>query len=449
MPNLDPKDVQAAEAAARDRAQNGPDGSVAADARALNLGALDVTGDDAPGDVTPQRQPPPPDLEADFLPQPVVRSIKDEARDAIARNFRQNRADETDDIADDVAEINALTRHGLPPEFQDQFADADNAPAPQVAIDSDIAAEDGTQPDKFLVKINGEERYLTREEMTEAAQKALAGDDYLGKAKATAKALLEEVNTEIEGRRTAAPVAQHQDDRRNDAQPEAPRVPQPGDEDYVDPFKAAVEKLQFGSPDEAAETLRDLVSNAGRQASQEEIRRDRLTSEHHRSISTLTQFRKDHPEYTDSASEGAMRSLLLDLQREDLVKAGFTNIPTDETKIFQKHLEFRALGGNVRSVPALLVEAKTAFDKRFGVAPSAKDPVTPVPAQRQQPSAQPAKIAVEVNRTARREAIVQQPTRSVTPRQPAAAPQPADRSTVVANMRNARMGPRGGANVPA
>lgn len=438
MPTPD-KDTQNTEAMQRTPQQ------IAADAE-LSAGALDVAGDDAGGDAADTAAPV---IAAEPVPEPAPKPInRNSMRDEIAKNFRRGRQQETDDAREDMEEIRALTNNGLPQEFQDGVGDTDVADVVEAVQQQRPAPrqQEPVQPQKIKVKVNGQEQELTQEEIIAAAQKSLAGDDYLGRAKKEAKDLIDSVRTEIQGLRTAAPPVQNQSGDGT-AQEGADGTTGTADENHVDPALAAIEKLQFGNPAEAASSLRQLINDAGRAASKEELALQRRQLEHTRSMSQLRQFTDANPDLArDEDVQAVMRVNIFKLQREDLIKAGVDekNIPTNPEQMATVHLDLRSLGADVRTVPQILATAKSNFEGKWrgGTQPSREAPGQ----QQQQQSAVPAKATVEVNvnRTQRREAITQQPTRTMSPRPDPRPQERRDGSSVVQQMKASRQAPRQG-----
>ena len=424
------------------------------DAAALQPDVDGETGDARIADG-PALQPSDTPADDDLQPERVFRSPKDDIRSEIAKNFRTRRDKNDAEAQEDARELQSLA--GMPPEFQDLVVEDTQAAPLQQQQDQPAPQGEPQEPARRKVKIRGEERWLTDDELLAAAQKGLAGDDYLGEARATLEAT-KALKSELEAMR-AAPAGKHP--AGDGAQPgEIDGQPGDGEHPASDPYKDLIEKLQYGDPNEAANDLRKLVATAVPALSKEEIIRQRLADEHTRSMQTLKGFQDTNPDLAnDHMATAAIRAKLFELQRDDLVKAGFdlsslnANDPRSPDLIANAHLRARASGASVRGVGDLLNEAKAEFVK-WRPAEAGKDlpqvPAPPLqPQQRQgQPAQQPSRqagqrVEVNVDRTARRQAIQQQPTRTVAPRPDAQPQAPRDRKSVVDTMRAARLRARG------
>jgi hypothetical protein len=443
-----PKDMQERESADRNAIVNNeqivPDRRENAD---LNAGAIDVVDDDGGRQEPRQQDSRVTEQVGEIQPENVtIRSPKDDTRDMIARNFRQNRAQERQEAVEEERELRELA--GLPEEFRDQVVDEE----PEVVTqrqqpDPDMRRADDTQ--KFKVKINGEERFLTVDEMTAAAQKALASDDVLGSAKKAAQDILDEaraLRNEIEGQRTAVlRPAGNQGGEGEGTQPEADQT------DQVDPYEQLVEQLQYGDPKQAAASARQLIEDRARAVSRTEMLQNNRATEHQRSMAALNKFRQENQDLAnDEDASAVMRVRLFREQHNDLVKSGLDPKrlpefrPENFDAIANMHLDARAFGVGVRDIPTLLNAAKEGYLGKFGGQRTQPNPDTGQGEQRQQQQ-QNKGVTVEVNRTERRQAIAQQPTRTVAPRmqpQDRQRDQLESRTSAVERMRAARSGPR-------
>lgn len=395
--------------------------------------------------------------------RPTLR--KDSARDAIAARFRQNRDTNDADARSDVEELRAFAHNGVPPELvapQQHGIDADKIAAhgdEADVIDPDLPAAAATQdPDapqaavpvvrrKLIVR--GQTLELTDEEMEAAAQRGLAGDSYMDEARRTldeAKALRRDFS--------AAPGSQQQNTpAATSGQPAEPSATPSADEQPDHELVQVIEQVQFGDPTQAAKALNDVInrrvtaasSTHSQQATQVAMQNERIRDEAERSQRFLQDFERDNPELaSDEFASAAMEKHLYRLQREDILKLvraygkDETQVPSDPKTIANWHLFYRTRGHDVRDVPGLLKTARDNFIAWRGT------PSSPQPAPRPGAPAAPTQQRVVVNRDARRQAIPQQPTRTVTPRSDSQAqsPQPRDRSAIVRDMIKTRSAPR-------
>lgn len=378
------------------------------------------------------------DPEAPPAPRGPTRSAADGKRADIVARFRDVRTN-NNDAADDVAEINAFANQGLPPEMvrapeppapvvearvEDQQADPEAPPAPRVEA-----------PAKRKVVVRGQTLELTDEEFLAAAQKGLAGEDYLGEAKRK----LDEVNALLRDTKTRAapssPDATHPGAPAPGQTAEQPAPPADPAHSGLD-LSQVVEQIQFGDPAKAAELLAQAISTSAAQHSNETLQNERLRNEAARSQRFLKEFEGKNPDLADDPiANAAIERLLYDFQRDDLVKlmaasgVDESRVPTNPNQIAKWHLHYRTEGQSVRDVPTLLKEA--AGKVRDWRGPPKAEPAPPVAPPAPTPAAP--RIEVAVDRSKNRASIPQQPTRTVAPR-PDAVTQPApprDRQSVV------------------
>jgi hypothetical protein len=453
MPTTMPKEMQTREAADRNATDTSTNPREDAE---LNAGALEIAADDDAGSGLPEiRQETTDAPVGDIQPTIVPKSPKDEIRDAIAKNFRSNRAVEREEAADEDRQLREMA--GLPEELRDQFVEEEpeiarvpqrQQPDPNLR-QPERPQELEQQPQRFKLKINGEERFVTIEEMTAAAQKALASDDVLGSAKKAAQDILDEaraLKNEIEGQRTAFQPAGNQGGDGEGVQPEAGN--QGGDQ--VDPYEALVEQLQYGDPKEAAANARKLIEDRARAVSRAELIQGNRVAEHQRSMAALNKFRQENPDLAaDEDANAVMRVRLFREQHNDLVQSGLDpkRLPEFKPENFEAianlHLDARTFGVGVRDIPTLLKATKDGYLSKFGGQREQPEGQGEQRQQQQQPSGKA--VTVEVNRTERRQAIAQQPTRTMAPRlqpQEKQRDQLESRTNAVERMRAARSGPR-------
>lgn len=373
-------------------------------------------------DEQPQAELPPPPSdekpEPETKPEPtrVQMSPKDIERAEIAARFRKSREDPQD--VDYHGDHNDPTQHygavAKEPEPQPE-------PAPQ--------QQEQPQPRKVKLKVRGQEIEVTEDEVIADAQKYRAAETYLEDA----KKIYEDTrrvrsSRPHQGEPEPAPVANQEDDPLDE-----PARQHPGEEG--DPFEELVEKIQYGDKKEAAEALRNTLSKTSTQATLEAQWAQRVNDDLARDLDTYKEFVAKNTDIAqDENSFIVVKRNLLDGYREDLRKIGIPEdkIPTDEKVLAQHHRFYKLRGQPVRSVGQLLETARTKFVEWKGGPAKSQ--------QQQQPSN--GRPAVDVNRSERRAAIPHQPSRAAVPQQlqrpqgqPAA---PADRSTVVQRMRQAR-----------
>ena len=348
--------------------------------------------------------------------KPQARSPADEARNAIADRFkRPGVLPFNGDLAD--------------PEML--YGEAGRAPTLEPEPDTTVVGDampTEPAPEKRVLKIRGQDVELTDQEILERARKVTSADSYLEEA----RKLLEEAKT-IKGERAARdrqpPDGQSstQDDGLDsDPQQDQGRPHAPG-------LKEVIEKIQFGDPEEAASELGRFIKTAAKtEADQGHITR-LFNNDLVRSQQALKDFTDANPELAkdDLASMAIERSMYA-LYREDILKLGVVDeaqIPTDTGVLANWHRYYRVHGQPVRSTPELLNAAKDRFVTWRG-----QRAPTPQPARKEAP-----RVNVNVDRTERRLAIPNQPTRAVAPRRDVQqTPQRTTGSDVVAEMRKAR-----------
>ena len=222
-----------------------------------------------------------------------------------------------------------------------------------------------------------------------------------------------------------------------------------------------IETLQFGDPAEAGALLQDTIARSSQsivaQAVEQALQTQRLKDEGARAQKQLVDFEDQHPEFAkDPMARAAIEYRVYELQRDDLTTLGVdpaqivnpqTQVRGAPADIAMAHRWYRAQGYNVKSPKSLLEEATGSFMEWKGIG----KPQTPAaPAEDKAPP----RVEVTVDRSARRAAIPQQPSRSAAPARSQtqqAVPQPRDRSEIVEQMKQRTKGmPRkGGASVPA
>lgn len=372
-------------------------------------------------------------------------SPHDKNRNDIISRLRARRVQETaDDDESDAQQINRFARSGMPPELLGLAAQGD-VPTPAAEASQEQVSEEEPEPAappaKRKLKVRGQEVELTEDEVVAAAQKFLAADNYLDEAKSK----MEEVNRLLAGARQTQPTARSdqpttpQGARQNATQSADPDEDlAPAVADTPDPYVELAEKIQFGDSADAAKSLATLVTmEAGRQ-SEKALLDQRMRSDALQSQRIVQKFSEEHPELAkDEFASAAMEKHLYRLQVEDMAKFWSPEeIPQTPADVARWHQYCRAQGLEVRDVGTLLTTARDNFLAWKG---------TPATPQTSAASSGAPKIAVNVDRAARRAAVPLQPTRTVTarPDSVSAPPSTQTRSDIVKQMMNQRSKPRG------
>ena len=289
---------------------------------------------------------------------------------------------------------------------------------------------------KLLVR--GQVVEMTDEEVLAAAQKTLAGDSYLDDA----RRILDEAKTIRAERRGLDPQHPEGDDEPHGNEPDRESQPDREARTHGPDLKALVEKIQFGDPDEAAKALEEYgeaiaaraETTASRVADEGHVRR-LFNNDLAKSQQELAAFRDANPDLaTDPLAASAIEQLVYGKYREDIVGLGVdeSQIPTDPKELANWHRFYRINGYEVSKTSDILSKAKDTFlNWRQGGNPTTQ--------QAQQSKGSP-RVAVNVDRTERRQAIPQQPTRAVAPRRDAAQPPTVEQSrkNAVSEMRKSR-----------
>jgi hypothetical protein len=423
------KEAQVAESEANRAAGTNP----ADRAAALDTGE----GDGAPQEPVAAAAKPAPEP---TQPREAPISWADAKRAAISARFRSERGVEDTDQDDNITDY--ARTGGMPQDLQDAAAPAaEPEPAEDAEISAEISADIAAEPAPQTVrlKVHGKEIDMSLADVVAKAQIALATDNILDEAKSRLKeidALAEQART-----RAAAPAANTT--QQSPAQPANPELA-PGDPQHQGDVKTLSETLQYGDPAEAEAMLRNTIDQAAGKIVQQQLYNERIKDEGARAARVLEDFAAANADLAaDPMANAAIQSKLFELQVEDLKQIGVDpsrirqdGQPPTPGDIALAHRHFRATGMKVRSPEQMLETAKENFLTWKGVK---KEPVAD-PANKGAP-----RIDVTVDRSARRQAIPQQPSRANTPRQTATtqAAQPRDRSAIVADMKATRARTRG------
>jgi len=433
----DSKAAQDAEARARAESGNDP---------ALNAAAVDVVDDGARGDPG-SNQPPRQAGDPEQRQPPSVRAKFDDKRAEIINRFRGHRDQQQQEDRDEVSDF---ARSGLPPEWgqdqqQDQQEEIDQDA--QGAVDTAGQQQEPSPPPKIKLKVRGEEKEYSLDEVIANAQKALAADNYLDEAKGK----LKEIDDLLRSTRDRAPRPGQNGEHpavQNGAQPTDPQQGPNGDQPQHPEDKIAklIETLQFGDPEEAKSLLRNTIAETANEVVEQSLQSQRLSDEGARAAKVLKDFEDQHPEIAkDKRARAAIEADVLDLQIEDIKALGIDpdrirpdGQPPTPGDIALAHRWYRSKGFQVRSPQQMLETASKNFLEWKGVKTPEPNPADPG-------NKAPPRVEVTVDRAARRQAIPQQPSLSgAKPRAPAQAPaQPRDRSSIVQDMMANRNKPRG------
>lgn len=436
------KRAQEKEASERDNSRRGESDAVALD-RETELAAAEGAEEALAEDAEQGRRAPSRDggeHENQRKEPPSRLTPGDDKRKNIFGRFRSDRNAEAENSNNADHELLAFAHQGLPPELADQEK--------QAAAEAEAGAQEQESqpavPPKIKVKVRGEERELTIEELTAAAQKGLAGDEYLTEARSTLDAA-KSLRAQIEAERAGQP-AKHPGERTGAAEEQPTReetAEHPGESS-----ESVVEALQLEAPDVAAKKLDEYfdrkmkgVEETVATKSRETLEAERIRDETTRSQNAQKEFAERNAELAENKYfRAALEVELYDQQMSDLQKLGVTSekmqaqigrAPTN-ADIAVWHRWYRANGYKVRSVDAMLDDS-TSVVLEANPSFKPKSAASDTPATTRTEPAREAKVTVNVDRTARRAVLRPQPTRSATPRPAApAAPKDTDRSSVVA-----------------
>lgn len=431
MPKAD--DVADSKAAqtkeANNRQRNANIGKVD-DGRDLAAQALDVPADNAgpDDDVTPapRRTESPEDRSQERRPH---RAPSDDARSQIIKGFREHRKVQAEQ-GEEGAEIEGYAQDGMPPELQ-QLRDDEPVDIVDAAAEP---VEPVADPKKHSLKIRGETREYTTDEIIAAAQKALAGDDYLDEAKAKARKITDDVDEILNAARSKVnsqpssgkhPAGENGEVRAED-NPDLAAGEHPAD-------KRLVEEITYGDPEVAEKRLTSTIDTAAEKAARKVLSENRMTDEVARSQRIFTSFLDENADLAqDPYARSVMTQAIFDLQVEDLKAIGVPDdkLPKTMADLDSWHTWYRSQDAKVRGVKEILTEAKNKYVAWKG---------TPAPATDTTKRGQP-RVELSPERTQRRESISPQPTRSAAPARARAAPAPqqTDRSAIVERMRQSR-----------
>jgi len=364
--------------------------------------------------------------------EPIRMSPKDDMRAQIAAKFR--RVEPEDEVPFDGDMSNPANLYGEFGRAVDPDADEDPDDAASVVGSRErVVAEpqerdDDQQPRMITRKVRGRDVTMSEDEWLDRASQVTAADSYLEEARETLKAA-----REIKAGR-AAPTDQHPD--RKDSTHDDELDPPVLDDDTQHPetsLRDIVEKIQFGDVDEAADLLGKAIQREAKKEAKTGALQTVFDQDLKRSQKALKDFGTAHPELADDEDAAMLieRRMYI-LYREDMKKLGLddSQIPKDNAEAANWHRFYRVNGYEVRPTSALLEAAGKHVSKRLGV--GQVDPSSQ-PQRKEKP-----RVAVNVDRDARRQNIPLQPQRAVVPRRDVVPAAQKGGSAIVAEMRKAR-----------
>lgn len=380
--------------------------------------------DDSTGENDlPARQPRQQDEpETEARHEPIRMSPNDLKRLEIAKRFKRNADGDEDapfngDPNDPEMRFGKVARQTIEPEPGESIVGQRvEEPAPQ----------DEPQPKLTKLIVRGKDVWLTDAQILERAAKVEAADSYLEEG----RSLLEQARRVNREQRTS-PDLHHPEDQTG-TQNDDLNVDDQSADQHPDELAQAIEEIQFGDPKNAADKIRQVIDRAADQSADKRQKTRLINNDVAKSQADLKAFMGQNPDLAkDEVANVVLEKTMYDIYREDITKLGVDPavIPTDTTELANWHRFYRVEGKPVRTTAEALQEAKGRFDKWRGVTKQSPQP------QRQQP-----RVEVNVDRTARREAIQNQPTRAVAPRPDAVrqAPTRKSRHDIIMDMRRSR-----------
>lgn len=426
--------------------------------REANAAALDVIddfnakhGDD---NFQPRQQPKgEDDVTERSPPQPRV----DNKRNDIISRFRTNR---TENMTANVDTVDDFTRSGAPPEFEQFREPEDDAPERTRAAQQEPEPEAPPVRDKVKLRVNHQDLELAMEDVIAHAQKSLAADDILGNAKTKARELDDILSNARNRAVRPGPDADHQTGADRSQQPA--QNESTDQEQHAEPtsdgddYSKLVETIQYGDPDDAKTLLKDTIDRAAERSADRvvtnKLQQSRMSDEAARTGKVLHDFNEGHPELLkDPYAQSVMKQHVYQAQVKDLTELGVTmealaaSIGHNPTPgdISNAHQFYRAEGYKLKRPEQMLNDAHDHLHewrgtkKTDGQRQPANDGTKAAP-----------RIAVNVDREQRRQAITPAPSRTAPPQQQRqSAPQRRDpseqRASVVQMMQQKRNLARG------
>lgn len=418
-----------------------------------NAVAFEGAGDGSPQDpggapVEPSQQ----------QAKPQIRSPSDEMRAAITARFRTDRQAIVEQNTD---QINDFSATHIPEDFRQAAGEIDQpVPLPEPEPQQPQAPLETPPPDqKYKLKVRGEEKEVSLQELIAIAQKNEAADQYLDEAKNK----LHEINTLLaQTKQQAQQPAQpgHQAGQPGPQPQPAPQQPAPG-EGHPDAISKLLEAIQFGDNPEAArqllqDTIAGMTDEVATRKVQEQLLQQRLKDEGARSAKVVKDFADQHPELAnDEKARAAIEVTTLRMQCDDLRSLGLDPYrlrtdgnPTTPGDIAQAHRYYRTEGHRLHTPAEMLETAFKEVNEWRGIKPE-----NPAPTPTNEPPRGAPRIEVSRERQDRLRAVPQQPSRTTAPtmQSPPPVDQAERRSNIVEQMKSRTKGSprRGGASVPA
>lgn len=391
----------------------------------LNEGNVEVVGEDtSPAPVT--SPVPAPEPQADEPPAKEEPTAPPNPRDEIARRYRERR---------EAEEAKYNGRHAEPvPAFVNAQANDDNTAAPAVN-DNPAPAEAKT----YEVKVFGKSENVTREQLLAMAElSAEDAADLPEKTLIKAAQISEAARRKLENAKvqpfqsaTPAPAAPA-------ATPAETKAPTTG-QDSQEPksgkptLKEALEKIQYGDPEEAEAAFVSAVDESVKtamQATQHAARVQAINAENDAAINSFSDANPDitgDPHASRFLLTETTSEIINDLRSLGAPEANLAPLYLNPSMAIQAHREARLQGYNVRKPTDILDAAGNTVRGQFGLKKEEPGQTQPAPA------IPPTNRRVEAKR-----GLSQQPQRSGNP-VPAAAPVPQQtRSQAIQRMRAAR-----------
>lgn len=409
-------------------------GRTEAQAEAQAQGHFVPTGNDiVPGDTDDstgeaggeggQRQQPDRTEEEDAgRPKPIYMSPADQARMEMAKRFKRQSTEDDVPFNGNMNDPEMLYGRSGRQELEPEAIETETAPIAKALIPP-VAP-----PVKRTLTVRGKAVEMTDDEILAAAQKTLAGDSYLEEA----RDLLQEakqIKAERAGRAPQHPEGEHNQRTQDDGQDDPD-----GERQHPDELEEAINDIQFGDPKEAAAKIRKVFKGVAEKEADEGQMKRLVKNDIARVQVVLKTFSDANPDIAnDPIAAQAIEQFVYRLTRAEIEKLGdvdASKIPQNPAELANWHRFYRINGRSVSTAEALLEGAKGEYLKWKGVSEQPKLP--PIPAK--------PRVEVNVDRSARRANIPNQPTRSVAPRSDAQA-RPTEgrsRSDTIMKMRQQR-----------